>query len=61
MEHKNMWNDEDLSRIIIKNKKGKVIATLSTETLNCNNKKFKISPGHYEDEIVIQLMQETYR
>lgn len=56
-----MWNEECLDIITIKNKNGKVIAQLNANTLTCNNKKFTIKPGHYEDELVIQLNQTTYR
>ena len=56
-----MWNDETLDIITIKNKDGKVIAQLDANTLTCNNKKFSIEPGNYEDELVIQLNQTSYK
>lgn len=55
-----MYNYEECNLITIKNKEGKVIATLDTNSLTCSNKKFKIRGGHYEDELVIQLMQKSY-
>lgn len=61
MKVNKMWNDETLDIITIKNKNGKVIAQLDANTLTCNNKKFSIKPGNYEDELVIQLNQTSYK
>lgn len=56
----NMYNGEELDYIIIKNKDGKIIATLDANNLTCDNKKFKIMDHDYEDVLVIQLNQKTY-
>lgn len=55
-----MWNDEDLSTIIIRNKNGEVIARINADNLTCNNKKFTIRPGDCEDVLEIQLNQKSY-
>ena len=55
-----MWNDEDLSTIVIRNKNGKIIAELNVDNLTCNNRKFSVKPGCCEDVLEIQLNQNTY-
>ena len=56
-----MWNDEELSTIVIRNKEGKIIAEIDADQLTCNNKKFSVKPGQCEDVLEIRLNQTSYR
>lgn len=57
-----MWNpEESLSKIIIKNKDGKIIDEMSTWDMKFEKGKFKAGGIGYEDVLVIQLKQTTYR
>ena len=55
-----MWNDEELNTIVIRNRKGKIIAEIDVNNLTCDNRKFPVKPGWWEDAIEIQLNQNTY-
>lgn len=52
--------DEIVSKILIRNKKGDIIAEIDLDRMICSNNKFSVRRGYYEDVVEIRLNQKTY-